>query len=97
MACCSSKRKFYGTIYYWFSYYFKDVNIKPEQLRKIPVALPDKETKNTIVSLVDRILAAKHENPAADTSELGKQIDQLVYELYGLTKEEIRIVEGETE
>jgi len=24
-----------------------------------------------------------------------KQIDQLVYELHGLTKEEIRIVEGE--
>jgi len=26
-----------------------------------------------------------------------KQIDQLVYELYGLTEEEIRIVEGEAE
>ena len=25
-----------------------------------------------------------------------REIDQLVYELYGLTKEEIRIVEGET-
>jgi len=26
-----------------------------------------------------------------------KQIDQLVYELYGLTEKEIRIAEGETE
>jgi adenine-specific DNA-methyltransferase len=25
-----------------------------------------------------------------------QQIDQLVYELYGLTEEEVRIVEGET-
>ncbi len=25
-----------------------------------------------------------------------KQIDQLVYQLYGLTEEEIKIVEGET-
>jgi hypothetical protein len=29
-----------------------------------------------------------------DTSFLESQIDQLVYELYGLTEEEIKIVEG---
>jgi len=77
---------------YWFSYYFKDVNIKPEQLRKIPVALPDEETRNTIVSLVDRILATKQKDPDADTSVLERQIDQMVYKLYGLTEEEIKIV-----
>jgi len=32
---------------------------------------------------------------AADTSALESQIDQLVYQLYGLTSEEIKIVEGE--
>jgi hypothetical protein len=31
----------------------------------------------------------------ADTSELEKAIDDLVYQLYGLTEEEIKIVEGE--
>jgi hypothetical protein len=30
-----------------------------------------------------------------DTSELEKAIDDLVYQLYGLTEEEIKIVEGE--
>ena len=30
----------------------------------------------------------------ADTSALEAEIDRLVYELYGLTEEEIRIVEG---
>jgi hypothetical protein len=29
------------------------------------------------------------------TTDKGRQIDRLVYELYGLTEEEIRIVEGE--
>ena len=33
-------------------------------------------------------------NPQADTSKLEAEIDQLVYQLYGLTEEEIRIVEG---
>jgi type II restriction/modification system DNA methylase subunit YeeA len=46
-----------------------------------------------IESLVDAILSAKKENPAADTSALEQQIDHLVYRLYNLTDEEIRIVE----
>jgi hypothetical protein len=44
--------------------------------------------------LVDRILAAKQANPAADTSAMEREIDQQVYALYGLTPEEIAIVEG---
>jgi hypothetical protein len=44
--------------------------------------------------LVDRILAAKKADPAADTSALEAEIDQLVYKLYGLTDEEIAVVEG---
>ena len=34
--------------------------------------------------------------PAADTSVLEREIDQQVYALYGLTPEEIQIVEGFT-
>lgn len=33
---------------------------------------------------------------AADTSALEREIDQMMYELYGLTEEEIKIVEGTT-
>ena len=33
-------------------------------------------------------------NLQADMSKLEDQIDQLVYQLYGLTEEEIKIVEG---
>ncbi|MFC3414341.1 hypothetical protein [Algoriphagus hitonicola] len=32
--------------------------------------------------------------PQADIDRLDREIDALVYELYGLTEEEIRIVEG---
>ncbi len=44
--------------------------------------------------LVDKILADKKENPQADTGEWEKEIDQLVYKLYGLTEEEVRIIEN---
>ena len=43
--------------------------------------------------LVQEVLEKK-EDTSADTSALEAQIDQLVYKLYGLTEEEIAIVEG---
>ena len=45
-----------------------------------------------LVRMIDRILAAKVTNPAADTGELDEEIDWLVYDLYGLTNEETAVV-----
>ena len=42
----------------------------------------------------DRVFAAKKRNPAADTSALEREIDEKVYRLYGLTDDEIRVIEG---
>jgi hypothetical protein len=44
--------------------------------------------------LADRIISAKKQDPATNTSALEREIDQQVYALYGLTPEEIAIVEG---
>jgi hypothetical protein len=44
--------------------------------------------------LVNQILELKKQNPQADTSDLETQIDQLVYALYGLTEEEVSIIEN---
>jgi hypothetical protein len=38
--------------------------------------------------------AAKRADAVADTSGLESEIDALVYQLYGLTEDEARIVEG---
>ncbi len=55
----------------------------------IPKALPVE-----LDSLVDEILTAKKENAAADVSVLEEKIDNLVFDLYGLTPEEREIVKG---
>ncbi len=47
-----------------------------------------------MISIVDKILAAKKDNPQADTSTWEREIDRLVYELYDLMEEEIRIIEN---
>jgi len=59
-----------------------------------PITSSNKPIVRQIEELVDKILAAKKQNPQADTNHWEREIDQLVYELYGLTEEEIKIVEG---
>ncbi len=43
---------------------------------------------------LDKILSAKKQNPQADTSQWEREIDRLVYELYRLSEEEIKIIEN---
>ncbi|MFY9597742.1 MAG: TaqI-like C-terminal specificity domain-containing protein, partial [Dysgonamonadaceae bacterium] len=60
----------------------------------IPLITPSNEsTVRQIESLVDKIIAAKKENPKANTIAWEREIDRLVYQLYELTDEEIMIVE----
>lgn len=60
-----------------------------------PVAIPStsEDQQRVLTKLVDQILAAKKADPDADVSALEAEIDQLVYSLYGLTGEEIAIIE----
>jgi len=57
----------------------------------IPTTMPSDQA--ALEALVDRILAAKQTNPQADVTDLEREIDERIYHLYGLTPEEIRIVE----
>ena len=43
--------------------------------------------------LVARILSTTRADPSADVSTLESEIDEHVYRLYGLTKDEIKIIE----
>jgi hypothetical protein len=70
------------------------VNISKTFLEKLPIELGNDIQKEKLTHLVGQVLSAKRTNPEADTSELEAQIDALVYELYGLTEEEIAIVVG---
>lgn len=70
-------------------YYTYSSNI----LNQIPIKKISVNEQKPFIELINQILAAKKQNPAADTSALEKEIDQLVYQLYGLTEEEIQIVE----
>ena len=85
---------------YWFIHKFGKMQrgifpqFKINELAIFPMPRSFAPHEKTLMATVDRILAAKQANPAADTSALEREIDQQVYALYGLTPEEIAIVEG---
>jgi hypothetical protein len=68
--------------------------IMARDILRLPIPPADGSDQDRVVDLVTRILAAKAANPTADTSALEREIDRMVYELYGLTEEEIALVEG---
>ena len=63
------------------------------QLARLPIPMGDMLILQPVITLVDRILSTKELNPQADTSALEAEIDHLVYDLYGLTEDEIKIIE----
>lgn len=81
------------TVNYYFKFFNQTNHVPIGEIRKIPFPNATSAQQKTIITLVDKILAAKKEDSSADTSVFEKQIDTLVYKLYGLTEEEIAIVE----
>jgi len=87
-------------ISYWFFHKFGKLQrgifpqFKINELTQFPIPNISNKKQQTIISIVNKILSSKRKNPSADTVSLEKDIDALVYELYGLTNNEIAIIEG---
>ena len=63
-------------------------------IRQLPIPISTQNTQIEIAKKVDQILSLNEQNSQADTTLLEQEIDAMVYELYGLSEEEIRIVEN---
>ncbi|EAI7304161.1 class I SAM-dependent DNA methyltransferase [Campylobacter coli] len=71
--------------------------IDKEPLLNIPiVTINSKNQKiaDELINLVDEILKVKEQDKNANTQELENKINSLVYKLYNLTEDEIKIIEG---
>ncbi|HFF9568068.1 TPA: class I SAM-dependent DNA methyltransferase [Campylobacter jejuni] len=87
-------------------YYFKQIGAKlgasGYEMSKIFVEklpIPKINSKNQkiadeLINLADEILKAKEQNKNANTQELENKINSIVYKLYNLTEEEIKIIEN---
>ena len=63
-------------------------------MEKLRIPQISKAKQRPFVALAEKITAAKAANPTADTSKMEAEIDKMVYALYGLTKDEIKIIES---
>ncbi|EJF6965968.1 class I SAM-dependent DNA methyltransferase [Campylobacter coli] len=74
-----------------------DLMLNNQSLERL--SIPKINSKNEkiadeLISLVDEILKAKEQNKNANTQELENKINSLVYKLYNLTEDEIKIIEN---
>lgn len=78
---------------YGFSYHGSSMKYEPANINSfmIPIKKADLAVEKEIVNLVDSILTKRINDE--DTTEETKKIDSIVYQLYGLTDEEITLVE----
>ncbi|EQD89798.1 eco57I restriction-modification methylase family protein [Helicobacter pylori SouthAfrica50] len=65
-----------------------------ERLPIPQITTKNQELAQKITDCAERILKAKEKDPKANTQELEKEIDALVYQLYNLTDEEVKIIEN---
>ncbi|WRA72246.1 class I SAM-dependent DNA methyltransferase [Helicobacter pylori] len=71
--------------------------LKTNNLEKIPIPQiteKNQELAQKITDYAERILKSKAKDPKANTQRLEQKIDALVYQLYHLTDEEIKIIEN---
>ncbi len=89
-------------IAFWLKYKGKmqgnNYQIDKEPIIDIPILKADQSTQNVTANLVTKIIDTLRSDGGnakqAKVREYEKQIDQLIYKLYGLTPEEIKIVES---
>lgn len=92
---CNSKifmffyEQFFGALRMSGGYY----QFQAPQLRVLPFRAPDSETEDAIVRLVNKIASVKLRNREASTEAYEREIDVLLYQMYGATEEDIKRIE----
>ena len=61
---------------------------------ELPVKVCNQTEQQKIIVIVDEILSIKKKNPLSNIESLEKHLNDVVYNLYGLSDNEIKIVEG---
>ncbi|ECP7274512.1 class I SAM-dependent DNA methyltransferase [Campylobacter jejuni] len=74
-----------------------DLMLNNQSLERLSIPKINSENEkiaDELISLVDEILKAKEQDKNANTQELENKINSIVYKLYNLTEDEIKIIEG---
>ncbi|WQW06433.1 Eco57I restriction-modification methylase domain-containing protein [Helicobacter pylori] len=89
------KKKFFPTHMQGGAFGFDTLSVETLPIPQITKS--NQPTARKITDCAKAILEAKEKDPKANTQKLEKEIDALVYQLYNLTDEEIKIIEERQE
>ncbi|OLR51177.1 restriction endonuclease [Helicobacter pylori] len=85
------KKKFFPTHMQGGAFGFDTLSVETLPIPQITKS--NQPTADKITDCAKQILTLKEKDPKANTQKLEKEIDALVYQLYNLTDEEIKIIE----
>lgn len=68
-------------------------NVNGYEVDNLPIRLADSPAQAAVAGRVRKILQAKQRDSQVDTAALEGEVDRLVYDLYGLTAAETKLVE----
>ena len=88
----SKAASFYIKTKYSSSSYCGGITFTKDMINKMPIP-EGAEIESNIINKVRDIIEIKSKNKFLDTSGIEEELNSLVYQLYGLTEEEIKIVE----
>ncbi|MBT7093575.1 MAG: hypothetical protein HN936_10035, partial [Bacteroidetes bacterium] len=86
---------------FYLNYKFKDKHlaggylaINKGTIEKLPFIEATLEQQVKLVKLIDQIMVLKKNDPDSEIANLQHEIDEIVYKIFNLTREEIAIVES---
>jgi Alw26I/Eco31I/Esp3I family type II restriction m6 adenine DNA methyltransferase len=86
---------------WYFKIFSTNSNVNGYEVDNLPILQASENNKMSLIKVVDKILEVtksedyiSNSQKQAKVREYEKEIDQMVYKLYGLTEEEIKIIEG---
>jgi hypothetical protein len=80
---------------FYYETSFPTLHVQRNELASLPMKLGENKPhiSKVLIDCVDKILSIKRNDFNPNTADIEAEIDQLIYQLYGLTPEEIAIVE----
>lgn len=87
----------------WYAYNFiycraiRTMHFYNFYIQQVPIPKTNSHQQEMIIKVVEQIETLKKQNPQANTKQFEEQIDMMVYKLYNLTYEEVKIIDPEIE
>lgn len=81
-------------INWFFRCFSTNSNVNGYEIDNLPIPFVDEHIQVKLKELVSIIVAKKYSDIHTETFDEESKIDKIVYQIYGLTEEEIKIVEG---